>query len=175
MLRDADQNSEAYALQLTLHKQSPDDAELAYDTAMLAERAGKFDEMEKLLRDLMVRKPDFLHAYNALGYSFAERNIRLDEAQALIQKALNMQPDDPFVTDSLAWVKYRKGDLNGAESLLEKAYAKRPDVEISAHLGEVLWQNGKRERAMQVWRQGLKLDAENTVLLETFKRLNVTP
>ncbi|WP_120966441.1 tetratricopeptide repeat protein [Comamonas sp. lk] len=175
LLRDADQNSEAYALQLTLHKQSPDDAELAYDTAMLAERAGKFDEMEKLLRDLMVRKPDFLHAYNALGYSFAERNIRLDEAQALIQKALNMQPDDPFVTDSLAWVKYRKGDLNGAESLLEKAYAKRPDVEISAHLGEVLWQNGKRERAMQVWRQGLKLDAENTVLLETFKRLNVTP
>ncbi|MEG2816032.1 MAG: tetratricopeptide repeat protein, partial [Comamonas sp.] len=175
LLRDADQNSEAYALQLTLHKQSPDDAELAYDTAMLAERAGKFDEMEKLLRDLMVRKPDFLHAYNALGYSFAERNIRLDEAQALIQKALDMQPDDPFVTDSLAWVKYRKGDLNGAESLLEKAYAKRQDVEISAHLGEVLWQNGKRERAMQVWRQGLKLDAENTVLLETFKRLNVTP
>ncbi|MEG1734073.1 MAG: tetratricopeptide repeat protein, partial [Comamonas sp.] len=90
LLRDADQNSEAYALQLTLHKQSPDDAELAYDTAMLAERAGKFDEMEKLLRDLMVRKPDFLHAYNALGYSFAERNIRLDEAQALIQKALDM-------------------------------------------------------------------------------------
>ncbi|MEG0677545.1 MAG: tetratricopeptide repeat protein [Comamonas sp.] len=175
LLRDADQNSEAYALQLTLHKQSPDDAELAYDTAMLAERAGKFDEMEKLLRDLMVRKPDFLHAYNALGYSFAERNIRLDEAQALIQKALDMQPDDPFVTDSLAWVMYRKGDLNGAESLLEKAYAKRQDVEISAHLGEVLWQNGKRERAMQIWRQGLKLDAENTVLLDTFKRLNVTP
>lgn len=175
LLRDADQNSEAYALQLTLQKQSPNDAELAYDTAMLAERAGKFDEMEKLLRDLIARKPDFQHAYNALGYSFAERNIRLDEAQALIQKALDMQPDDPFITDSLAWVKYRKGDLDGAESLLEKAYATRPDAEISAHLGEVLWKNGKRERALQIWRQGLKVDAENTALLETFKRLNVKP
>lgn len=175
LLRDADQNSEAYALQLTLQKQSPNDAELTYDTAMLAERAGKFDDMEKLLRDLIARTPDFQHAYNALGYSLAERNIRLDEAQELIQKALDMQPDDPFITDSLAWVKYRKGDLAGAEILLEKAYARRQDAEIAAHLGEVLWKNGKRDRAQQIWKQGLKADVQNATLLDTFKRLNVTP
>lgn len=175
LLRDAGLNHEAYMLQARLLSQSPSDVELAYDTALLAERAGKFDEMERLLRDIMKRKPDFKHAYNALGYSYADRNIKLEEAQALIQKALDMKPGDPFITDSLAWVHFRRGNLPEAEKLLEQAYATRQDAEIAAHLGEVLWTQGKQDRALLVWRQGLQEDDSNSTLLETLKRLNAKP
>lgn len=175
LLRDAGLAGEAYTLQAAMQKEAPDDVELAYDTAMLAERAGKYDAMEKLLRDIIARKPDFQHAYNALGYSFAERGIRLDEAETLIQKALDMEPGDPFITDSLGWVKFRRGDLAGAQALLEKAYATRQDAEIAAHLGEVLWVQGKRDRAQQIWRQALQADPDNSALKDTMKRLGVAP
>lgn len=175
LLRDAGLNKDAYALQTQLLSQFPDDVELAYDTAMLAERAGNFSEMERLLRDIIKRAPDFKHAYNALGYSYADRNIKLEEAQTLIQTALDMEPGDPFITDSLGWVNFRRGNLNEAEKLLEQAYAKRQDAEIAAHLGEVLWALGKQDRAQLVWRQGLKADSSNDTLLETLKRLKVTP
>ena len=166
---------QAYALQSEMQKQAPEDVELAYDTALLAEKAGNTDEMERLLRDIIARKPDFQHAYNALGYSYAERNIKLDEAQALIQKALDLQPGDPFITDSLAWVHFRRGQLDEAAKLLEQAYATRQDPEIAAHFGEVLWTQNKRDRAVQVWRQGLQAYNKNATLLETLKRLNVKP
>nr|WP_255576218.1 tetratricopeptide repeat protein [Comamonas sp. Y33R10-2] len=175
LLRDAGLNQEAYQLQAALSSQTPADMELAYDTALLAEKVGQFDEMERLLRDIIERKPDFKHAYNALGYSYADRNIKLDEAQALIQKALDMEPGDPFITDSLAWVYFRRGNLAQAEKLLEQAYATRQDVEIAAHLGEVLWTQGKQDRALLIWRQGLKTDSSNSTLIETIKRLNVKP
>ncbi|MBV8250405.1 MAG: tetratricopeptide repeat protein [Comamonas sp.] len=175
LLRDAGLSHEAYGLQAALQKEAPDDVELAYDTAMLAERVGKYDDMEKLLRGIIERKPDFQHAYNALGYSYAERNIKLDEAQTLIQKALDMQPGDPFITDSLAWVHFRRGNLAEAEKLLEQAYATRQDAEIAAHLGEVLWTQGKHDQARKIWRQGLQADGDNSTLRETLKRLNATP
>ena len=175
LLRDAGLHKEAYALQAQLLSQAPDDVELAYDTALLAERAGNFSEMERLLRDIIKRKPDFKHAYNALGYSYADRGIKLEEAQTLIQTALDMQPGDPFITDSLAWVHFRRGNLDEAEKLLEQAYATRQDAEIAAHLGEVLWAQGKQERAQLIWRQGMKADSSNDTLLETLKRLKVTP
>ena len=174
LLRDANQNAQAYALQAELQKQDPEDAELAYDTALLAERIGKHDEMERLLRGIIARQPDFQHAYNALGYSFAERGIHLDEAEKLVGKALEMSPGDPFITDSLAWVKFRRGDLDEALRLLESAYASRPDVEIAAHLGEVLWAKGDRERAQKIWRQGLATSPDNTTLRETLRRLGVS-
>ena len=175
LLRDAGLNKEAYALQAQLLSQAPDDVELAYDTALLAERAGNFSEMERLLRDIIKRKPDFKHAYNALGYSYADRGIKLEEAQTLIQTALDMQPGDPFITDSLAWVHFRRGNLDEAEKLLEQAYATRQDAEIAAHLGEVLWAQGKQDRAQLIWRQGMKADSSNDTLLETLKRHKVTP
>lgn len=175
LLRDANQPQEAYALQARLQTQFPDDIELAYDTALMAERAGKTHEMERLLRSIIERKPDFQHAYNALGYSYADRNIKLEEAQALIQKALDMTPGDPFITDSLAWVHFRRGHLDEAEKLLEQAYETRQDAEIAAHLGEVLWAQNKRDRALKVWREGLQTDDSNATLLETLKRLNVKP
>lgn len=175
LLRDANLPQEAYALQARLQTQFPDDIELAYDTALMAERAGKTHEMERLLRSIIERKPDFQHAYNALGYSYADRNIKLEEAQALIQKALDMTPGDPFITDSLAWVHFRRGHLDEAEKLLEQAYETRQDAEIAAHLGEVLWAQNKRDRALKVWREGLQTDDSNATLLETLKRLNVKP
>lgn len=175
LLREANAPQEAYLLQLTLQQQNPNDNELAYDTALLAEKAGKYDAMEKLLREIIARQPDFHHAYNALGYSFAERGIRLDEAKGLIEKALSFAPEDPFITDSLAWVEFRRGNLSAAQTLLEKAYGLRDDVEIATHLGEVLWAQGQKDRALAIWRQALEQDARNEALQSTLRRLGAKP
>ncbi|WP_027017292.1 tetratricopeptide repeat protein [Comamonas composti] len=175
LLRDAGRVEQAYALQLQMLQQAPKDPELAYDAALLAERLGRHQEMEKLLRGIIARQPDFQHAYNALGYSFAERGIHLDEAEQLVVKALEMAPGDPFITDSLGWVKFRQGDLDAARELLEKAYAKRPDAEIAAHLGEVLWAQGQKDGARKIWRQAQAASPDNQSLRDTLKRLGVSP
>ena len=175
LLRDNDAPQEAYLLQLTLYEQFPDDANIAYETAILAERAGKIDAMEKILRDIIQKHPDHHHAFNALGYSYAERNIRLPEAKELIETALQQAPNDPFILDSLAWVEFRMGNKDSALTLLEKAYALRNDVEIAAHLGEVLWSTGNQERARSVWRKALTQDADNETLRATLERLQVKP
>ncbi len=173
LLRESKQNQAAYDLLVKAIERDPKDAELGYDLAMLAEKLGRLDEMERLLRQLIAVKPDHHHAYNALGYSFAERNIRLLEAKLLIQKALEFAPADPFITDSLGWVEFRMGNKAEALRLLDSAYKSRPDAEIAAHLGEVLWSMGQRERAQAIWKEGLLLNAENETLLETLKRLGV--
>jgi Flp pilus assembly protein TadD len=142
-----------------------------YDQAMLAEKLGKAEEMENLLRKVMQAKPDYHHAYNALGYSLADRNVRLDEARQLIKQALVYAPDDPFITDSLAWVEFRSGNTEEALRLLRGAYQARPDAEIAAHLGEVLWTVGQREQAAAVWKEGLGLNPQNETLQETMRRL----
>lgn len=175
LLRDNDAPQEAYLLQRTLYEQFPEDANIAYETAILAERAGKIDAMEKILRDIIQKHPDHHHAFNALGYSYAERNIRLPEAKELIETALQQAPNDPFILDSLAWVEFRMGNKDSALTLLEKAYALRNDVEIAAHLGEVLWSTGNQERARTVWRKALTQDADNETLRATLERLQVKP
>ncbi|MEG0539130.1 MAG: tetratricopeptide repeat protein, partial [Comamonas sp.] len=175
LLRDNDAPQEAYLLQRTLYEQFPEDANVAYETAILAERAGKIDAMEKILRDIIQKHPDHHHAFNALGYSYAERNIRLPEAKELIETALQQAPNDPFILDSLAWVEFRMGNKDSALTLLEKAYALRNDVEIAAHLGEVLWSTGNQERARTVWRKALTQDADNETLRATLERLQVKP
>ena len=142
---------------------------------MIAEKMGNMAEMERLLRRLIAAKPDYHHAYNALGYSLADRNIRLAEAKELIQKALSLAPNDPFITDSLGWVEFRLGNKSEALRILEIAYKQRPDADIAAHLGEVLWSMGQRERAQAVWKEGLLLNGENDTLQETLKRLRVKP
>jgi Flp pilus assembly protein TadD len=152
-----------------------DDEELSYELAMATEKVGRFEQAEALLRELIERNPRFHHAYNALGYSLAERNERLDEARALIVKALEMAPEDPFITDSLGWVEFRRGRLPEAQAILRRAFETRPDAEIAAHLGEVLWVMGEKEKALQVWRQGLRLADDNDTLNETLQRLGVKP
>jgi Flp pilus assembly protein TadD len=123
----------------------------------------------------MVLKPDYHHAYNALGYSLAERNQRLPEARQLVQKALEYAPGDPFISDSLAWVEFRMGNKEESLRILQSAWKEKPDAEIAAHLGEVLWSMGRRDQAERVWREGMALNAENDTLVETLRRLKVKP
>jgi tetratricopeptide (TPR) repeat protein len=172
LLREYKKLEDAYLLLDKAAKAYPDDTTFAYDQAMVAEKLGRLDEMERLLRQLISKAPDYHHAYNALGYSLADRNVRLPEARQLVQKALEFAPGDPFIVDSLAWVEFRSGNLAEAQRLLKQAYASRQDAEIAAHLGEVLWASGQRDAASTVWRQGLEQQKDNETLLETIKRLN---
>ncbi len=153
---------------------SPDDADLVYEQAMAEEKLNRLDAMETLLRRVIAMKPDNAHAYNALGYSLADRGQRLPEARDFIRKALDLSPGDPFITDSLGWVEYRLGNREEAIRLLRQAYQARPDTEIAAHLGEVLWTAGQRDEALKVWREGRGRDAGNEVLKETLARLRVS-
>lgn len=152
---------------------APQDAELLYQQSNMAEKLGKFSEMERLLRLAIAAKPDYAEAYNALGYSLADRNLRLPEAKTLIQKALEIMPGDPFITDSLGWVEFRMGNKLEAIKILLTAYQSRPDAEIAAHLGEVYWVSGQRDKATAIWKEGMLLNAENETLLSTLKRLRV--
>jgi Flp pilus assembly protein TadD len=140
---------------------------------MMAEKVNDLAKMERLLKRVIELKPDHSHAYNALGYSLAERKVRLPEARELIKKALELSPGEPFITDSLGWVEYRLGNRDEAVRLLRGAYQARPDPEIAAHLGEVLWATGSTEEARRVWREGRSRDASNDVLKETLARLRV--
>ena len=175
LLRDNKQYRAAYDLISEVANVQPDDTDLAYERAMLAEKLGAVAEMERLLTQVIAARPDFPHAYNALGYSWADRNVRLNEAKQLIVKALDLAPNDPFITDSMGWVEFRLGNKAEALRLLNVAYSSRPDAEIAAHLGEVLWSMGQPDKARSVWREGLSLNAENETLLETLKRFRVTP
>lgn len=173
LLRDARQYKAAYALLAEAIARSPDDFDLVYDMAMVAEKLGNLEEMERLLRGVIANRPEYHHAYNALGYSLAERNTRLPEARQLILKALEYAPGDPFISDSLGWVEFRSGNLAEAARILEVAFKARPDAEIAAHLGEVWWIMGRRDQAMSVWKEGVQLNPENETLRETLKRLRI--
>jgi tetratricopeptide (TPR) repeat protein len=173
LLKEFKQYPQAYELVAQAMAQTPEDIDLIYEHAMTAEKLGRLDEMEQLLRRVISLKPDYQAAYNALGYSLADRNVRLSEAKELIQKAVALAPTDPFIRDSLGWVEFRLGNRAEALRLLESAFKARPDPEIAAHLGEVLWGMGQRERALAIWRAGQRLNPENETLLETLKRLRV--
>jgi len=171
LLREVKQWSEAYAVLDNANQHFPGDADLLYEQAMMAEKVGQLDAMETQLRRVIALKPEHAHAYNALGYSLADRSIRLPEAKALIERALQLSPGDPFITDSLGWVEFRLGNRDEALRLLRQAYKARPDAEIGAHLGEVLWTLGRRDEARKVWAEASSRDAANDVLRETMGRL----
>jgi Flp pilus assembly protein TadD len=171
MLRDANRNGEAYDLLGKALKAQPEQPELLYDHAITAEKLERFDVLEASLRKLIKLKPDYAHAYNALGYSFADRNLHLSEAHKLIERALELSPEDYYIIDSMGWVLYRMGDLKGAVEHLRRAYDGRPDAEIGAHLGEVLWKMGNRGEAERIWQEALKRHPENETLQSTVKRL----
>lgn len=173
LLREVKHWDEAFAVLGQAAQRFADDPDLLYEQAMVAEKMGRVDEMERLLRRVIELKPDNAHAHNALGYSLADRGQRLAEARQLIQRALELSPGDPFITDSLGWVEYRMGNLAEALRLLRQAYAARPDVEIGAHLGEVLWAMGLHDEARRIWAESKGRDAANDVLRETLARLKV--
>ncbi|GAB3441435.1 tetratricopeptide repeat protein [Massilia solisilvae] len=173
VLRNAGRVLESFQLMQGAVQRFPNNTDLLYDFALLAEKVGKLDVMEKSLRAVIAQAPDNRHAYNALGYSLAERNVRLPEAYQLIDKALKMAPDDPFIMDSMGWVQYRMGNLKEAEAQLRKAYALRSDPEIAVHLGEVLWAQGRKADAQTLWREAKGKDPQNDTLRSTLERLHV--
>ena len=174
ILREADQPQEAYRLMEAGVKRYPENTDLLYDFALMSEKLGRLDVMEKTLRQVIAKAPDNQQAYNALGYSLADRNIRLKEAGQLIDKALSMAPDDPFIMDSKGWVEYRMGRLDAAEAQLRKAYALRSDPEIAVHLGEVLWKKGDQDGARTLWREAQSKDPKNDALKTTLTRLRAS-
>ena len=171
VLREVKDWRAAYDVLAGAISRQPDDSDLIYEQAMMAEKLDRLDEMERLLRRVIELKPTNAHAHNALGYSLADRQQRLPEARALIQRALELAPGDPFITDSLGWVEFRMGNREDALRHLENAWRARPDAEIGAHLGEVLWALGRKDEARRIWREARGKDADNEVLRETLKRL----
>ena len=170
LLRDAGQHAEAFAFLAQALEVQPDQPDILYETALAAEKLGHVEVLERHLRRLIVLKPDSAQAYNALGYSFADRNMRLEEAAQLIDKALSLAPDDPFILDSKGWLLFRQGKSVAALETLQKAYAQKADAEIAAHIGEVLWALGRPNEAMSVWREASKAHPTNEALAGTIKR-----
>jgi tetratricopeptide (TPR) repeat protein len=170
LLRDAGRHADAFAFLAKVLEVQPDQPDILYETALAAEKLGYVDVLERHLRRLITLKPESAQAYNALGYSLADRNLRLDEAAQLIDKALSLTPDDPFILDSKGWLLFRQGKPVAALEALQKAHAKRPDPEIAAHIGEVLWALGRTEEALTVWRDATKASPTNEALAATIKR-----
>ena len=170
LLRDAQQHKEAFTLLGEALAAQPEQAELLYEHALVAERLERFDVLEANLKKLITARPDHAHALNALGYSYADRNLRLPEAKSLIERAVKLAPDDFYILDSLGWVYFRLGEIGKALQHLQRAFAGRPDGEIGAHLGEVLWVNGQRDEAKRIWQESLKISPENDTLKKTLQR-----
>ena len=170
LLRKAKQPQAAFDLLDALLEKQPDNPELLYETALLAERLDQMAIMERRLRRLIELQPENGQAYNALGYSFADRGIQLTEARELIEKALALMPNDTFILDSLGWVLYRQGDLPGGLAALERAYGMRDDPEIAAHLGEVLWSMNRKDEAQKLLRAAQKKHPDNEPLADAVKK-----
>ncbi len=173
LLRDASRLDDALKLVADALKVQKDNVDLLYEHAMLAEKANQLDLMERELRRIIQIAPDNQHAYNALGYSLADRNLRLQEAYDLIRKANELAPEDPFIMDSLGWVEFRLGRYEQAEKTLRRAFGIKADPEIAAHLGEVLWVLGREDEARQLWRDANAKDPKNSTLKGTLQRLQV--
>jgi tetratricopeptide (TPR) repeat protein len=172
LLREAHDYEGAYKVLSQALAKFPDALDLLYDHAMAAEKTNRLDVMEQDLRKVIRIKPDYAQAYNALGYTLADRTNRLDEAEALLDKALSLSPDDPYILDSVGWLQYRKGNLAKSQEYLERAYKIRPDPEIAAHLGEVLWMMGAKEAADKLWHASLQSNPQSEALIETLKKFS---
>lgn len=170
LLREAGRVAEAFSVLEGGLVALPEQPELLYEAGLAAEKIGRSEVLEKYLRRLIELKPDHAHAYNALGYSLADRGERLDEAQQLIDKALQLTPNDPFILDSKGWLLYRRGDMTAALDVLQRALSLRADPEIAAHYGEVLWMLGRQAEAVKAWGEAAKTSPDNAALASTIKR-----
>jgi tetratricopeptide (TPR) repeat protein len=170
-LSDNDKTGAAWQVLSKALQQFPDDLNLLYTRAMLAEKRDDLAQMEKDLRAIIQREPNNAMALNALGYTLSDRTTRFAEARDLIERAHRLTPNDPAVLDSLGWVNFRLGNLDVAEQYLRQALERFPDQEIAAHLGEVLWANGKQREARQVWRKFLQEQPDSPTLRSTVLRV----
>lgn len=171
ILRDAHRHQEAFDTLDRAVKNTPDNTDLLYDHAIAAEKIKRLDVLEKSLRTLIERRPDNAHAYNALGYTFADHNIRLPEALKLIEQANRLMPNNAHVLDSLGWVYYRMGRLPEALDALRQAFELQPDAEVAVHYGEVLWMTGRKDEARRMWRHARDTSPDTSLLKDTLKRL----
>ena len=170
ILREATAYKDAFDLLGEAVEKLPNVPELLYDYAMAAEKVDRLDVLESNLRKLIEMRPDHAHALNALGYTLADRTDRLQEAHQLIDQALKLAPDDPFIQDSMGWVLYRLGRVDEGRTYLERAFKTRPDPEIAAHLGEVLWMQGRRDEARRIWQETLQEHPDSELLQGVIKK-----
>ncbi len=171
--RDSGRSDEAVAVLEQADTDTPGTAEIKYDLAMLYERQGRYDDFERLMREIIELAPDNANAYNSLGYTFADRNVNLEEAEELLEQALELEPDNPYILDSVGWYLYRTGDYSGALEYLRRSWHQLPSAEVAAHLGEVLWMMQRKSEARDIWKQGHAQEPDNEVLQKTLKRFGV--
>jgi tetratricopeptide (TPR) repeat protein len=172
MLFNDGRPQDAFDLLKSEEKNYSDSSEFKFDYAMLAEKMGNLLLMEQLLKEAIKIKPDFALAYNALGYSYADRNIKLADAKKYIEIALSIEPKNHYIIDSMGWLHYRLGNIDIALEFTQKAYAIQKDPEIAAHLGEIYWKKGEKDEAKRIWQDSLVNNPSNSVLNETFQRFN---
>ncbi len=151
-------------------KTAPDNSQMLYFQGLQLETAGYTKDAIALFRRITELYPQDPDGWNALGYTMADHNISLKEAEAYIKRALLLRKDDPNILDSLGWVNYRLGRLASARLYLTRAAENATSAEIFAHLGEVLWELGEHNQAKQVWQQALRQFPENSILNETTQR-----
>lgn len=171
ILREAKNYEGVYTVLSEALEKMPDSPELLYDRAMAAEKINRLDSLENDLRRLIQLKPDYAHAYNALGYTLADRTTRIQEAIELLEKALKLEPDDPFILDSMGWALFKAKRYGEAVDYLRRAHGAKPDPEIAAHYGEALWMKGDKEEARKIWKHGLQTHPDNESLRDVASRL----
>ncbi|MGB5733385.1 MAG: tetratricopeptide repeat protein, partial [Thiohalocapsa sp.] len=174
LLRERDLEQQAIAVYSAALDQAPDNPDLLYARAMLAVGMDRVDLLEQDLRRILTADPDHVDALNALGYTLADRTDRFSEAQSLIERALQLRPDEPAILDSMGWVLYRMGNAKDAEPYLRQALEGVFDAEIAAHLGEVLWVLDKQDEARDVWERALAEDPKHEYLLRTMGRHRIS-
>jgi len=171
ILRAAGDHEQALRLFDEALQDQPKNVDLLYARALVAEKLQKFDRFEADLKQLLILEPENAHGLNALGYFLIEQPERLQEAGDYIRRAFVLSPDDPAVIDSLGWWHYRSGEHDKALELLGRAHKLLDDPEIAAHLGEVLWVSGDKQRANTVWNHALKTAPDDDILKEAMQRL----
>ena len=164
MLQNAGENANALELVDNLINETPEDLEFLYSKAMVAAGMEDFATTESSLRELLKLSPDYTDALNALGYTLADMNKNLPEAEALLNRALAAEPDNAAILDSMGWLRYRQGRAEESLKLIERAYEKDQSGEITAHLVEVLWHLGFDERAILILKQALEQEPESRYL-----------
>jgi len=170
LLANVKRYQDAYEVLRQGLKKLPSHPDLLYEAALMADRIGKPDELEKLIRKLIEEQPNNANAYNALGYSLLERNVRVQEGMKLVEKAYSLSPNDAAITDSMGWGYYRLGKLDKSLEFLRRAFKLDPDPDIAAHLGEVLWVHGDKDEAKKIWSDTLKLHPDNKALQAVMKK-----
>ncbi len=175
ILQDAGLREEALQLLTDALIALPQDIQLRYTRALLAVGLGQLELAENDLRQIISVEPDNAAAINALGYTLADLTERYDEAEQLIRRAYELQPEDASIIDSMGWVSYRLGRLREAEAYMREAWKVMRNAEIAAHLGEVLWSRGQKDEARSLWKLGLEMESDNEVLINTMQRFGETP